>query len=162
MKPPPEGSPPLLPSRSIVAATLVTATFAAIVMYFARPATLAIDGQRVDTDVPPVTHARQAFVPVRAVAEGLGAVATFDPKTREISLARGHRTLRMRLGEKSATLNGDRIELGQPPFALRGRAMVVSTAIERAFGPRVRYDSARAKIDVITSGMVEADATKDR
>ena len=163
MKPPRESSPELLlPSRAILAVTLVAATLAATVMFFARPATLEIDGQRIVTDVPPVTRAHQAYVPVRALAGGLGAVASFDPKTREISLARGNSILRMRLGQKDATLNGAPLVLSQAPFALRGRAMVVSTAIERAFGSRVRYDSARAKIDVVTSGTLEADATKDR
>ncbi len=163
MRPQPENSPlPLLPSRSIVFGTLLAATLAAIGMFFARPATLEVDGQRVAMDVPPVTHASQAFVPVRAVAGGLGAAASFDPKTREIALVRGNKTLLMKLGEKNATLNGSPLVLSQAPFALRGRAMVVSTAIERAFGSKVRYDSARAKIDVITSETLEADATKDR
>jgi hypothetical protein len=145
-----------------VGVTLVGATFAATVLFFARPATLSIDGKPVTLDVPPVTHARQAFVPVRAVAEGLGAVAAFDAKTREISLERGNRTLRMKLGDTHATLDGGPLVLTAAPFALRGRTMVASAAIERAFGSRIRYDSARAKIDVVSPGMVEADATKDR
>jgi hypothetical protein len=142
--------------------TLAAATLAATVLYFSRPATLEIDGQSVPTDVPPITHARQAFVPVRAVAEGLGAEASFDPKTGEVALVRGRDTLRMKLGEKRATLNGGPILLSQAPFSLRGRTMVASAVIERAFGSKIRYDSARAKIDVVTPGMVEADATKDR
>ena len=152
---------PLLPSRSIVGVTLVGATFAATVLFFARPATLSIDGKPVTLDVPPVT-ARQAFVPVRAIAEGLGAVAAYDAKTGEVSLERGNRTLRMKLGERNATLDGGPLVLSAAPFALRGRTMVASAAIERAFGSRIRYDSARAKIDVVSPGMVEADATKDR
>jgi hypothetical protein len=163
MKRPPESSPPaLLPSRSIVAGTLIAATVAATGLFFARPAAVEINGRRIVTDVPPVTRAREAFVPVRAVAEGLGAAASFDPKTREVSIERGHRVLRMKLGEKNATLDGDPIVLSQAPFALRGRAMVASAAIERAFGPRIRYDSARAKIDVVSRELLEADATKDK
>lgn len=163
MKRPRGGSPlALLPSRSIVAGTFLVATVAAIGLFFARPAAVEIDGRRIATDVPPVTRTHDVFVPVRAVAEGLGASTSFNPRTREVSIERGQRVLRMRLGEKDATLNGDPIVLAQAPFALRGRAMVVSVAIERAFGPRIRYDRARAKIDVVSRELLEADATKDK
>ncbi len=163
MKPPPEGSPqPLLPSPSIVVVTLVAATLAATGMFFARPATLMIDGRRIATDVPPVTRAHDAFVPLRAVADGLGAQASFDPKTREVALVRGRTVLRMKLGEKEATLNGAAIVLAHAPFSLRGRTMVGPGLIERAFGSKVRYDGARANVDVVSPGMLEADATKDR
>jgi hypothetical protein len=151
----------LLPSRRLVVSTAVVATVASISLALSRPASLTIDGQRIISDVPPVTQAREAFVPLRAVAEGLGADTNYDPKTDTVELVRGNDVLRMRLGDVHATMNGKKMTLHQAPFAVRGRTMVGLGVVAQAFGSRVRYDRDRANIDVLTPGVVEAGAQQD-
>jgi hypothetical protein len=151
----------LLPSRRLVVTTAIVATIAAGSMALSRPASLTVDGQRILSDVPPVTQAHDAFVPLRAVAEGLGADTNYDPKTGTVELIRGTDVLRMRLGDNHATLNGSSMTLHQAPFAVQGRTMVALAVIARAFGSKVRYDRTRANIDVLTPGVVEAGAQQD-
>lgn len=151
----------LLPSRRLVATTAIVATIAAGSMALSRSASLTVDGQRIPSDVPPVTQAHDAFVPLRAVAEGLGADTKYDPKTGTVELIRGNDVLRMRLGDNHATLNGSSMTLRQAPFAVQGRTMVALAVIARAFGSKVRYDRTRANIDVLTPGVVEAGAQQD-
>ena len=43
---------------------------------------MLVDGERVDSDVPPVTTASEkAFVPLRSIADALGAETEVDAKT---------------------------------------------------------------------------------
>jgi N-acetylmuramoyl-L-alanine amidase len=157
----PQANSRLLPSGRLVVTTALVATVAAASLALSRPASLTIDGQRIISDVPPVTQAREAFVPLRAVAQGLGADANYDPKTGAVELVRGNEVLRMRIGDTRATINGHKVTLRQAPFAVRGRTMVALGVIAQTFGSRVRYDRTRANIDVVTPGVVEAGAQQD-
>ncbi len=145
----------LLPSRRLVVTTTVLATIAAVGMAISRPTSLTVDGQRIVSDVPPVTQAHEAFVPLRAVAEGLGADMDYDAKTGTVQLSRGNDVLKMHLGETQATLNGHALQLAHAPFEVRGRTMVGLGVIARALGSHVRYDQTRANIDVVTPGSSE-------
>jgi len=151
----------LLPSRRVVVTTAVLATVAAAAMAISRPTSLTVDGQRIISDVPPVTQARDAFVPLRAVADGLGADMDYDAKTQTVQLSRGGDVLRMRLGEAQATLNGKPLTLAHAPFEVRGRTMVGLGVIARAFGSQVRYDSSHANIDVVTPGSIAGSTGQD-
>jgi hypothetical protein len=143
---------PRLPSAKTVAATAAVATFAAALTSLSHPAALRVDGQRMVSDVPPVTTAKGAYVPLRVVAETLGANTNYDPKTGTIELIRANDTMRLHVGDRAATLNGKRVLLRAAPFAVRGRTMVPLQMIARAFKTKVRYDTAHAQIDVMTAG----------
>ncbi|MGH7708577.1 MAG: stalk domain-containing protein [Vulcanimicrobiaceae bacterium] len=151
-------APGLLPSWRIVAVTGAVALLVSVGSYLARPSSLRIDGQRVISDVPPVTRAHEAYVPVRVIGDSLGAETNYDPKTGIIEIIHGTDTLRMRAGIRLATLDGRRIVLDHAPFTVRGRTMVSREVIASAFRSRMHYDPAHAKIDVITPDMVEAGA----
>jgi hypothetical protein len=142
--------------------TVLIATIASVMVAASQPPTMHIDGQKITSDVPPVTSLKgEAFVPLRPVAEALGAEMSYDHKTGTVEVLHGNDKLRLRVGEKVATLNGNKMTLKHAPFAVRGRMMVGLNAIRRAFGSRVSYDAARAKIDVMTPGVVEAGAQQD-
>ena len=155
------GFSPRPPSRRTVLATVLVASVAAGMSALSHPASLRIDGTRMLSDVPPVTTAHDAYVPLRLIAESLGADANYDPKTGAIELVRGGETLRLRIGDRIGSLNGNKMTLKKAPFAVRGRAMVSLNLIARAFKTRVVYDGGHAKIDVVTPGLIEAGAQDD-
>jgi hypothetical protein len=59
--------------------------------------------------------------------------------------------MRLRVGDRTATLNGKKLTLKSAPFSVRGRTMVPLQVIASALRTRVSYDTARAQIDVMTS-----------
>ena len=150
-----------LPSRRLLIGTVLRASVASVALALSEPVTLRVDGQRIASDVAPITQSNHVYVPVRAVAEGLGADTRFDSHTGSVELVRGGDVLRMRIGDSHATLNGNPMTIKHPPFAVRGRVMVGLGVISRAFGSKVRYDPARALIDVTTPGVVEAGAVQE-
>ena len=141
------------PGVRIIGATALVAAIAAAMSALANPVSLRIDGQRMVSDVPPVTTPKGAYVPLRVVAESLGATANYDAKTGVIELMRANDTMRLHVGDRVATLNGNKMTLHTAPFSVSGRTMVPLGTIARAFGTRVTYDRARAKIDVIEPGV---------
>ena len=143
---------PQFPKAKTVAATVAVAAFSAAVTSLSHPAALRVDGMTTVSDVPPVTTAKGAYVPLRVVADSLGADTNYDPKTGRIELVRANDTLRLRVGDRNATLNGNRMTLKAAPFAVRGRTMVPLAVIGRAFNTHVHYDTGHAQIDVMTSG----------
>jgi hypothetical protein len=143
-----------LPSVRLLVATAATSLVASLALALATPATLVIDGQRVASDVAPVTTAAGAFLPLRAVAQSAGAETSYDALTGTITVRRGVEVLRMRVGSRRATLDGQPIALAHAPFTVRGRTMVASATIAHAFSSTVSFDAKHGRVDVRTPGVV--------
>ena len=151
----------LVPSGRLIAATAAIALTASVSLALSTPATISVDGQRLASDVAPVTTPSGAYLPLRAVAEAAGAQASFDPTNGDIVVHKGTDVLVMRAGTTAAKLNGHRITLAQAPFTVRGRVMVAGATVASTFGSSVRYDTARHRVLVRTPGVVIAGAADD-
>jgi hypothetical protein len=140
-----------------VTLTAVAALAASALLAFSRPTVMMVDGERVESDVPPVTTSSdRAFVPVRTIADALGAETVIDPRTGEIDVIRGNQSLRLKLGNVHATLNGMPMTLHHPPFRVRGRVMVSLNLVAQAFNVRASYDPRTARIDILSPGIGQA------
>jgi len=128
-----------------------------ILLAYSRPIVMLVDGERVDSDVPPVTTANdKAFVPLRSIADALGAETEIDPKTESVFVVLGNQSLRVRVGETHATVNGMPFTLKHAPFRVRGRIMISLDAVARALHVRAKYDQRNARIELITPGIGQA------
>jgi hypothetical protein len=142
-----------------VTLTAVAALSASAMLAFSRPTVMMVDGERIDSDVPPVTtSAQHAFVPLRTIADALGAETVVDAKTGEIDVIRGNQSLRLKLGDVHAKLNGMPMTLHHAPFRVRGRVMIALNVVAQAFNVRATYDPRTARIDVLTPGVGQAPA----
>jgi hypothetical protein len=140
-----------------VTLTAVAALSASALLAFSRPTVMMVDGERVESDVPPITTASdRAFVPVRTIADALGAETVIDPRTGEIDVIRGNQSLRLKLGNVHATLNGMPMTLRHAPFRVRGRVMVSLNLVAQAFNVRASYDPRTARIDILSPGIGQA------
>jgi hypothetical protein len=150
-----------LPDARLVLAVAATALVASVSLALATPATISVDGQRLSSDVAPVTTASGAYLPLRAVAEASGAQTTFDAATGAITVRRGTDVLVMHVGTAQANLNGRHVTLAQAPFIVRGRTMVAGTTIAASLGSTVRFDVKHQRVVVRTPGVVVAGAADD-
>ncbi len=141
--------------------TAVVALLASALLAFSRPVIMMVDGERIDSDVPPITTTDKVYVPLRSIADALGAETTIDEKTGRIDVIRGNQSLRLRIGDEHATLNGMPLTLKHAPFRVRGRVMVGLRTVATAFGVRATYDPRTARIDVLTAGIGQAPAPSD-
>jgi hypothetical protein len=130
------------------------ALLASALLALSRPIEMLVDGERVDTDVAPVTTASEkVFVPLRSIADALGAQTEVEGKGGAVNVVLGSQSLRLHVGENRATLNGMPFTFKHAPFRVRGRVMVSLDAVSRALHVHARYDPRNARIDVITPGI---------
>ncbi len=139
--------------RSLVV-LVVCALGISSLLAFSRPIVMLVDGERVDSDVAPVTTGNaKAFVPLRSVADALGAETEVDGKSGKISVVLGGQTLQLRVGDTHASLNGMPFTLKHAPFRVRGRVLISLDAVARALNVRASYDPREARIEVVTPGI---------
>jgi hypothetical protein len=139
----------------------VTALAASLALALSTPATISVDGQRLGSDVAPVTTPSGAYLPLRAVSDAAGARTSYDAQSGRITVRRGADVLAMHIGTTAANLNGHRVTLANAPFVVRGRVLVSGSTIARAFGSTVRYDVRHDRVVVRTPGVVVAGAADD-
>jgi hypothetical protein len=157
----PNGLTAVLPSWRLIAGTAGIALLASLSLAFSQPAILDVDGQRVVSDVAPVTTGSVAYLPLRAVAEAAGAATSFDARTNQLTVRRGTDVLTLKIGERGATLDGRPVLLKTAPFTVHGRAMVRGADVAMALASAVKYDAVRGRIDVRTPGAVVAGVPDD-
>jgi Copper amine oxidase N-terminal domain len=142
--------------RNLAAIAVVALAISAL-LAFSRPIVMIVDGERVDSDVAPVTTSTdKAFVPLRSIADALGAETEIDEKNGTIDVVLGGQSLRLRVGDTHATLNGMSLTLKHAPFRVRGRVMISLAVVARAFKVRASYDPRDARIEIITPGIGQA------
>jgi hypothetical protein len=134
--------------------TAIVATIAAALLAFSRPVEMIVDGEHVVSDVPPVTTGGDVYVPLRSLADALGAVTEVDRD--RVTVVRGDESLRLRIGNRHASINGEPFTLNHSPFRVRGRVMISLRAVERAFHVQATYDERTARIIVLTPGIGQA------
>ena len=138
-------------------AVAIAALVVSVLLAFSRPIVMLVDGERVDSDVAPVTTASEkAFVPLRSIADALGAETELDEKTGGVDVVLGGQSLRVRTGDTHATLNGMPFTLKHAPFRVRGRVMISLDAVARALHVNAKYDPRNARIEVMTPGVGQA------
>jgi hypothetical protein len=150
-----------LPSWRLMAGTAGIAFTASLAIALSQPAILDVDGQRIVSDVSPITSAGVAYLPLRAVSEAAGAATSFDARTNELTVRRGTTVLAMKVGDRHAMLDGHPLLLKNAPFTVHGRAMVRASDVALALASAVKYDVARGRIDVRTPGAVVAGVPDD-
>ncbi len=135
----------------------VAALFASVLLAFSRPIAMFVDGERVDSDVLPITTASQrAYVPLRSIADALGAETEVDSKSGLVHVVLGTQSLRVRVGDTHATLNGMPFTLKHAPFRVRARVMISLDAVARALHVHAKYDPRTARIEIVTPGIGQA------
>jgi len=146
------------PAWQTIVLTAAAATMASALLAFSRPVEMRVDGQTLQSDVSPVTTSDKVYVPLRPLAEALGATTSENRATGEVVVSRGDKSLRVKVGDVHATYNGMPMTLKHAPFRVQGRVMIGMKAFGRAFGVRVSYDKRSSRVDVQTGVLTSANS----
>lgn len=92
---------------------------------------------------PYIDASSRTMVPIRFLAESLGANVGWDPDTRRVTIEHGNRVIVMTIGAKSFTINGAARTMDTVPVINAGwsRTMVPLRFIGEALGMDVQWDS---------------------
>lgn len=100
-----------------------------------------VKGNKPEFDVEPVAHNNRILVPIRAIAEALGVVVTYNPEDKSITMNSDDTEIVMWIGSDKALVNGKEVELDVKPLVVNNRTLVPIRFISEAFDTDVSYDS---------------------
>ncbi|KKM10838.1 hypothetical protein SY88_11760 [Clostridiales bacterium PH28_bin88] len=93
-------------------------------------------------DAPPyLSDSGRTMLPFRFLGEALGAQVDWENSTRSVIYRLGGRTVTMRIGSPTATVDGRKVQLDSPPQLVNNRTMVPLRAISELLGARVEWDN---------------------
>ena len=88
------------------------------------PLLVLVNGREPAFDVPPVVQDDRTLVPLRAIAEAMGADVLWDGAARRISINLGGSTVELTLDSAVATVDGRPVTLDAPARSVNGRTLV--------------------------------------
>ncbi|HSW10048.1 MAG TPA: stalk domain-containing protein [Bacillota bacterium] len=129
------------------------------------PPTLWIEGRELRPAIPPAMIDGHTLVPVRAVAEALGARVDWVPERQEVAVAHRSRRIQLRVGAQEALVDGRPVRLPASPRMVGERVMAPLRFVAESMGSFVAWDPRGPAIHVSTNphhlpagGVVLSDA----
>lgn len=101
---------------------------------------LILEGKILQPDVPPTLVKGRTLVPIRVVAEGLGAEVGWDEQLRKVTIQSNSVNIAMQIGLSKATINGKEVAMDVPPIIDRGRTLVPLRFVGESLGITVGWE----------------------
>jgi len=121
--------------------------------------TISVNGREIAPDVPPVEGGRTIFVPIRFIAQALGAEVSWDQVFQTVSIRLGSRSITLTVNNPEATVDGRSRRLAFPPFIFRERTMLPLRPVAESLGSQVRETPRSMIIRTPTSSPEDASAS---
>ena len=122
-----------------------------------HPRALRVSADYLDTTVPQVRNQR-TMVPVRRLAELMGATVDYDTATRTITIRRAGDTFIMTLDSSSALRNGKPFQMDVAPYAENNRTYIPIRYIAEFFGQKVEWNGAQQHVVITEDKSVAGDS----
>ena len=90
------------------------------------------------------------MVPMRAIFDALGATVRWDGATMTITATKDATVVVLRIGNRTATINGNPVTLNEPAVIISGSTLVPLRFVSDALGATVRRDGATRTV-IITN-----------
>jgi hypothetical protein len=113
--------------------------------------TLWIEGRELRPAVPPAVIDGHTLVPVRAVAEALGARVDWVPERQEVAVAHRSRRIQLRVGAREALVDGQPVRLAAAPRTVGERVMAPLRFVAESMGSFVAWDPRGPAIHISTN-----------
>lgn len=118
----------------------VLASASAAVAAASENVNLLIEGKSVKPDVPPLIKNGRTLVPVRVIAEGLGAQVGWEQSTRTATIERENNKLILQVNSAKAVVNGKEVKLDAPPTMQNQRMLLPLRFVGEALGLNIGWD----------------------
>ncbi|HEY5000420.1 MAG TPA: copper amine oxidase N-terminal domain-containing protein, partial [Candidatus Cryosericum sp.] len=111
------------------------------------------DGKTVLIDVSPQVVQGRTLLPIKWVAEPLGASVAWDAAERKVTVVLGTTTVELWIGKSTARVNGTTVAIdsqnaGVVPLIVSGRTMLPVRFVAEQLGAQVDYDAVDRKVTI--------------
>lgn len=139
--------------KSVFSASVLTAVLAFTTTAGASDISIVVNGNKIDTDKPPVIQEERTLVPLRAITEAFGCDVSWDSETSGITLTDGDSLYYTWIGrdyafKMSAVALENAVKLEAPPVNMDGYTMVPIRAVGEMFGAKIGWDGASSTVTV--------------
>jgi len=123
---------------------------AAHAMALSNPSLLqvAFDGTQIAFDVAPRVEAGLPIAPFRQIFEHTGGQVDWVSGSQVVHAVNHDREIVIRVGQRSATVNGESIQMDRAAFVERGRTIVPLSFVGKALDVDVKYDPATGRLQI--------------
>lgn len=103
-------------------------------------------GNTVTNDVAPQIVSDRTMLPIRFVAESLGATVSWADESKTVTIAHGETTITLTIGENVATVNGEAVALDSASFIDNDRTFLPVRFIAEHLGAKVYWNGNDLKV----------------
>ena len=111
--------------------------------------TATVFGQTVVNDVAPVARNNRTLLPIRFVAEALGAQVDWNADLQKVTISKADLLIEIYLGQTTAYVNGSPVVLDVAAFAENNRTYLPLRFVAEALGAEVLWDAPTQTITII-------------
>jgi len=97
------------------------------------------------------------MVPMRAIFEELGAYVHWTDSTQTVDATKGDTSVRLRIGDTVANVNGREVNLDQPPRIIGGSTMVPLRFVSESLGADVDWRASDETVLITTGAVVNTN-----
>ncbi len=106
-------------------------------------------GKDVKNDVAPIIVGSRTMLPIRFVAEALGATVDWNEATQTVTIEKDGVKVQIIIGADYAYINGEKVKLDVPAFIENGRTYLPLRFVAEALGADVNWDAVTQQIVII-------------
>lgn len=117
----------------------------------AKPVTIYLDGHLFQPEVEPLNVDGTVLVPMRGVFEEEGAKLTWNNTSKTVTATKGNTTLTYRIGEHTASLNGQALTVDVPGQIANGYTLIPLRFVSEALGSNVKWDPATKTVRITSA-----------
>lgn len=109
------------------------------------------NGEKIIFDQPPVNENGRILVPIRAIAEDMGAEVSWDSNTNATVITQLGKKIVLQINNHTIYIDDQSVTLDVSPKIIGGRTLVPIRAIAEGFGADVEWDGKQNSVYIITS-----------
>jgi len=117
-----------------------------------------LDGKSLKLDVAPEVKNERTMVPIRAVAEALGADVEWVQDKQQVVMTRAGVTVTMTLDSTAASIDDKTVEMDVAPYATNGRTLIPARYVAEFFGQKVDWDGPSRRVLITEDKSVAGDS----
>ena len=102
----------------------------------------------VVVDAKPFINKNRSYVPIRLLAETMGADVSWNQATQTVTIQKELNVLEIPVGHSAPSLNGKPYDMDTPPILQNGRTFLPARAVAEALGGQVWWDAGKKEVVV--------------
>ncbi len=108
--------------------------------------TLLINGKKVVLEQNIIIENGRVLVPYSLIAKDLGAVSNWDSSSKKVTVKIEGKLIEIKIGNKTAMINGKAVELDVPPMIRNDRTMIPLRFVAESLNYNVDYDREKREV----------------